>query len=326
MQICNSDISQYSETDIAIIGMAGRFPEADDIEAFWANLLSGRESIRSLPDSRKQEIAEMTGTYPNGEFARGGYLDQISLFDSDYFQISAEECKYIDPQQRLLLELVEVAIQNSGSTSQKYSGKNVGVFMADSKNIYGSNMDTTMPLGLVNSLDSALAGRIAYTYNFCGPTMTIDTACSSSLVALHYACQALRTKECEYAITGGASVNVEPLKKDFVKKLAVASREEKVRAFDKNADGTIGGEGGAVLLLKTLKRALADKDPIHAIIKGSAVNSDGRRSNGLSAPNHYAQAEVIERAINISEIDPKTITYIETHGTRIASITFDRSV
>lgn len=257
----------------------------------------------------------MLGRNVEGEFSKGGYLDQIGQFDPGFFQISAEECKYIDPQQRLLLELVEEAVQNSGIKSKDLWGKSVGVFMADSKNTYGQYLDKGIPLGLVNSLDSALAGRIAYTFIFAGPAMTFDTACSSSMVAIHYGCQALRLNECEIVVTGGASVNVAPLNKEEKSTLAVASWEEKVRAFDQYGDGTVSGEGGAVLVLKRLFKAIADGDPIHAIIKGSAVNSDGRRSNGLSAPNQYAQAEVIQRAIENAGVAPETISYVETHGT-----------
>lgn len=308
-------IHQYKENDIAIIGVAGKFPEANNLEEFWENLKQGRDSIRPIPDSRLEELQQFLGNVPKEEFAKCGYLDEISYFDPEFFMISAEEARYIDPQQRLLLELVELAIQNAGYSSQKLSTGNVGIFMASSKNTYGSLMDPTVPMALNNTIEAAIAGRIAYTFNFFGPSLTIDTACSSSLVALHYACQALRNQECDYALAGGVKLKIMPNMKTSLNLSPIASMEQKVRAFDRDADGTVGGEGGAVVLLKKANRAIADGDQIYAVIKGSAVNSDGRRSNGLSAPNQAAQADVIARAIKSAGIEPTSISYLEAHGT-----------
>lgn len=305
----------YRDKDIAIIGMAGRFPEANTLEQFWENLRTGKESIRSFPAARRQELMELLGELPEVEYIRGAYLEHISLFEPEYFNISKEECRYMDPQHRLILELVEESLQNAGYSSHQMAGTPVGVFTATTRNTYGRHLDPSSPMVLVNSLESALAGRIAYTFNFIGPTLNIDTACSSSLVALHYACQSLRNDECEYAVAGGVSIDVFPPDKTFAEKSPIWSPKEQVRAFDKDAKGSVGGEGGAVLLLKKLSKALEDGDTIQAIIKGSAVNSDGRRSNGLSAPNHYAQAEAIEQALRNAGVEAKTVSYIETHGT-----------
>lgn len=306
---------QYRDRDIAVIGMAGRFPEAETLDQFWDNLQAGKESIRSFPETRRTELAELLGEPLDQEYIKGGYLAQISLFDPEFFNLSNEECRYMDPQHRLMLELVEESLENAGYSSQKMAGANVGVFTATARNTYGRHLDPSSPMVLVNSLESALAGRIAYTFDFFGPTLNIDTACSSSLVALHYACQSLRNEECEYAIAGGVSIDLFPPDKAFAETSPIWSPQEQVRAFDQDANGSVGGEGGAVLFLKKLSKAIEDGDPIQAIIKGSAVNSDGRRSNGLSAPNHYAQAEAIERALRQAGVDAKTISYIETHGT-----------
>lgn len=303
------------DNDIAVIGMAGRFPEADTLEAFWNNLITGRESIRSFPEARRAELAALLGAEPAGEYIKGGYLETISQFDPEFFNLSAEEARYMDPQHRLLLEMVEEALEDAGYSSEKLAGGNVGVFTGATRNVYGSHLDASVPMVLVNSLEAALAGRVAYTFNFCGPALNIDTACSSSLVALHYACQSLRNGECEYAVAGGISLNIFPPEKTFAESSPIWSPKEKVCAFDKDADGSVGGEGGAVLFLKKLSQALADGDNIHAVIKGSAINSDGRRSNGLSAPNQYAQAEVIERALKNADVGVESISYIETHGT-----------
>lgn len=162
---------------------------------------------------------------------------------------------------------------------------------------------------------SSNAGRIAYTYNFCGPALTFGSACSSSLVAIHYACQNLSLGEADFAIAGASELSLFPEEKKSIDKQSVMSIEQKVRAFDRDADGTASGEGGGIVVLKLLKRALEDGDNIHAIIKGSAVNSNGSRSNGIAAPSEKGQADVILDAIQKSQIESRSISYIETHGT-----------
>lgn len=307
--------NQYCNKDIAIIGVSGKFPEADNLKEFWYNLKKSKESIRLLPDSRVKELEEFIGKVSKDDFIYSGYVEEISFFDPEYFSLSEEETRYIDPQQRLLLELVETAIQNAGYSTKNLSSENVGIFMASSQNLYGSFIKSLLPMALNNNLEAAIAGRVAYTFDFRGPSLTIDTACSSSLTALHYACQALRNNECDYALVGGVRLNVIPNSKEILESSPISSKNQQVRAFDKDADGTVGGEGGAVLLIKRAQKAVEDRDLIHAIIKGSAVNSDGRRSTGFNAPNQYSQAAVIERAISNAGIDPTTISYLEAHGT-----------
>ncbi len=311
----NDEINEnMNDNDIAVIGFSGRFPEADDLETFWKNLASGKDSIRPLPDVRKQELEEAMGAPLEGEFLKSGYLDTITGFEPGYFNISEEESKYIDPQHRLALELVEEAVQDAGYSSENMSRHTVGVFMALSKNVYGT-LTGSSPMGLTNSLESALAGRIAYTFNFCGPAITVDTACSSSLTTLHYARSSLLNNDCDFAVTGGVRANLQPPHISSLKNSPITSKKQNLRAFDKDADGTLGGEGGGMLVLKKLKKALADGDPIHAIIKGSCINSDGRRSTGISAPNQVAQSELISKALDTAGLDPLSISYIEAHGT-----------
>lgn len=304
----------YRDNDIAIIGISGRFPEADNLDAFWQNLAQGKDSVRAFPPGRVAELAELVGNFNTEDFVRGGYLSSISYFDPEYFNISPEEARYIDPQQRLLLELVDEAMNDAGYGG-RLTGKKVGVFMSTSKNSYSTLIDPGMPMAMANIPEAALAGRIAYVFNFIGPTLTIDTACSSALTAIHFACQSIRTGECEFAVAGGARIMVLPMGRAILGVLPILSKKEQARAFDKDADGTTFGEGGAVILLKNLQKALKDGDPIHAIIKASAVNSDGARSNGLAAPNQDAQAEVITDVLERAGVDARTVSYIETHGT-----------
>jgi len=190
MQVMRMNHITNQCSDIAVIGISGRFPQADNLEAFWKNLASGKDSIRPLPESRKRELEEASGQSFEKEYIKCGFLDTVTRFEPAYFSISEEEARAIDPQHRLALELVEEAIQDAGCNPEKLSEENVGVFMATSKSIYGDFIGSAATR-FVNALESAIAGRIAYTFNFCGPTMAIDTACSSSLVALHYACLSL---------------------------------------------------------------------------------------------------------------------------------------
>lgn len=308
-------VNEYKQPDIAVIGISGRFPESDDLSEFWNNLVHSKESIREFPNSRKIELRKIIKNIDKIDFVRSGYLDNIALFEPEYFSISHEECRYIDPQQRLLIELVEEAILNAGYNPMQLSNKNIGLFLAASQNNYTEKFSVDSPMKFLNNTPAISTGRIAYLYNFRGPVLSIDTACSSSLVALHYACQSLKFGETEMAIAGGAEINLLPDEKKDLCNQAVLSPDQKVRAFDKNANGTVAGEGGGIVILKLLNKALDDRDFIHAIIKGSSVNSNGSLANGIAAPSEIGQAEIILRCIHDSKIDPLSISYIEAHGT-----------
>ncbi|MCU0285926.1 MAG: SDR family oxidoreductase [Acidobacteria bacterium] len=301
--------------NIAIIGMSCRFPQAENFEEFWLNISSGVDLVRDFPQSRVKELADATGSSVTNDFARGGYLETISYFEPEYFNISQEECKYIDPQQRLILELVEEAIQSSGRNPLKLPAERTGVFMSTSPNVYSMTIAGDLPMRVGNASEAAIAGRVSYNFNFQGPSIAINTESSSAMVALHYACRSLQDGECDYAITGGSRIHINPNNKNFILENMLTSNNEKIRAFDSKADGIVAGEGGGILLLKRLKDAVRDKDIIHAIIKGSSVNCNGNRSLGLSVPHRDAQADLITRTLEISGIDPATISYIEAHGT-----------
>lgn len=303
------------EEDIAVIGMSGRFPDANNLEEFWTNLINGKHSIKKLPEDRIHELKLMFGNKTVNDFINEGYLDNILQFEPEIFNISCEEAKYIDPQQRLLLELVEETILDAGYNPGQLPTKSVGVFIAENENQYSNIFQDSTAFSNVNNVNASNAGRVAYTFDFHGPVLSIGTACSSSLVAVHIACQNILLREIEYAIVGGVRMMFLPPREGQVKDNPLVSESRLVRAFDANADGTIGGEGGGVLLLKQAKEALKDGDVIHAIIKGSAVNNDGFRSNGMNAPSEDGQAEVISKAFEKSRIEPLSISYIETHGT-----------
>lgn len=306
---------QYKDEDIAVIGMAGRFPEADTLEEFWANLAAGRDSVRAFPEQRLQELQEIFDQLPPVNFIRQGYLEQISQFEPEIFGINHEECRVMDPQQRILLELVEEAIADAGYAPSRLAQNEVGIYVTEGENLYTRNFYGLSFMAFVNGLHSAGAGRVAYTYNFRGPAFVISCACSSTLVALHTASESLRRGECEYAIAGGVRLDLFPTDVNQMGAVPILSPDQQARAFDKAANGTIIGEGGAVLILKPVKKALADGDTIHAVIKGSGINSDGNRSSSLNAPSEEGQAEAILKALKQAEIDPKTISYLETHGT-----------
>lgn len=306
---------QYRDEDIAVIGMAGRFPEADTLEEFWANLAAGRDSVRAFPEQRLEELQEIFDQLPPVNFIRQGYLEQISQFEPEIFGINHEECRVMDPQQRILLELVEEAIADAGYAPDRLAQSEVGVYVTEGENLYTRNFYGLSFMAFVNGLQSSGAGRVAYTYNFRGPAFVISCACSSTLVALHTACESLRRGECEYAISGGVRLDLFPTDVNQMGAVPILSPDQQARAFDKAANGTIIGEGGAVLILKPAKKALADGDTIHAIIKGSGINSDGNRSSSLNAPSEEGQAEAILKALKQAEIDPATLSYLETHGT-----------
>ncbi|OCQ21028.1 hypothetical protein A7985_14690 [Pseudoalteromonas luteoviolacea] len=299
--------------DIAIIGMSGRFPEAENLQQFWQNLANARDSIRDLPATRITELEHIKSTRGT-RFVKNGYLNWMAEFEPGYFDISAEEAKYIDPQQRMSLELIEEAIQDAGYDASELRQQSVGIFMAHSSNTYRELLENH-PLGVVNGLDSAMAGRVAYTFDFDGPTMTIDTACSSSLVALHTACLNLMTEQCQVAVVGGCQIFVRPATWQGMQDYPVFAKNEKLAAFSADAEGTLGGEGGGAFLLKPLAKAQQDNDVIHAVIKGSALNSDAGKSNGMSSPSKEAQAKLIRQALSAANLTPDDIDYIEAHGT-----------
>lgn len=315
---------QLKERDIAIIGMAGEFPGAADINEFWNQLYSGNINIREIDHQREN----ITNTYLSMiklkdndiKYEKMGYLDNIALFDNDFFSISDKEAILMDPVQRRFLQIAYAAMENAGYGGDRLKGSQTGVFVGYSDDykfnyrrfIYDSAPELTK-LALAGNLNSMLGNRLAYIYDFRGPCITIDTACSSSLVALHEAIKSISCNECKTAIVAGIKIKLIPIHQNE-SNVGVESLQGVVRPFDEYADGTIEGESVNAIIVKSVEEAINDGDHIYAIIKGSAINQDGS-SMGIMAPRAETQKEVLIRAWENAGISPETIEYIETHGT-----------
>jgi acyl transferase domain-containing protein len=306
---------------IAIIGIGCRFPGAENPEAFWRLLRDGVDAITEVPAERWDWQAYYhPDLKAQGKMNTrwGGFLKQIDQFDLHFFKILPWEATRMDPQQRLLLEVAWEALEDAGQVVDQLAGTQTGVFIGIGPGDYG-RMQLNHP-DLINAytntgnLLSIASNRISYLFDFRGPSISIDTACSSSLVAVHLACQSLWTKESSLALAGGVNVILSPELTIGFSKAGALSPDGRCKAFDAGANGYVRGEGAGIVVLKPLSNALADRDPIYAIIRGSAVNNDGR-TNGLTAPNRWAQEDVLREAYRRAEVSPGRVQYIEAHGT-----------
>lgn len=311
------------ERSIAIIGMAGRFPGAPDLDTLWRNLQNGVDSVTEVPRDR-WNIDKFFDPDPNAlgkTYGRwGAFIDGVELFDPTLFRISVREAKTVGPQQRHLLEVTHQMLESAGYGGKALFGSQTGVFVGSNQNHFSNELlrrygnepaDAHIALGLNNAIQP---GRISYAFNLRGPCVMIDTLCSSALVAVHAAMQALRTGECDYAIVASAHLGPSPLYYETLSRLRALSALGRCRTFDRRADGYVPGEGAAAILLRPLKAALASGDQIHAVIRGGAVNHGGQ-SSGLTVPNPIAQSEVICAAMEDAGVSPKDISYVEVHGT-----------
>ncbi len=300
------------DSRIAIIGMDGLFPEADNLAQFYANLRDGRDSVRALSAGRMRYSC----LDPSLNYRRMGSLERVDWFDHPFFNVPKAEADVMDPQQRLLLQLACGAIENGGYRLSQLSGTRTGVFLSATHPTYDKLMDTTGANAVIGNLNAAIAGRIAYLLNLQGPALMIDTACSSSLAATIEACKNLLSGWVDYAIAGGININTFfPVRNAEAGLQEVEAPDEKCKAFDGSANGIVGGEGGGVVVLKRLAEALRDGDVIHAVISGFASNQDGNRAVGLTAPSPLAQTELLVEAWRQAGIGPETVSYVEAHGT-----------
>ncbi len=314
--------SYDSIQEIAIIGMSGNFPGANNIEEFWENLRSGVESISTFTDAELISSGTDPELLSNSQYVkRLAILDNIDLFDSSFFGFNPKEAEITDPQHRLFLENAWKALENAGYDFQRCESR-VGVYAGSSSNNYLSlnlNSDcagsaSSFQKGIGNDKDF-LATRVSYKLNLTGPSLTVQTACSTSLVAISLACQSLLNYQCDMALAGGVSINILQKTGYLYEKGGILSPDGHCRAFDAKAQGTAIGNGVGIVVLKRLEDALADGDCIHAVIKGSAVNNDGSLKIGYTAPSVDGQAEVIAEAMMLAGVEPETISYIEAHGT-----------
>ena len=315
--------------DIAVVGMALKTSLADNPEKFWQKIIMRRNGIGIIPPARKEDADRYLNfiNYRNNkgrgkpyDYFKSSYLGNVDKFDYQYFGLSPQEARLMDPSQRLFLETVIAAVENAGISKDKLAGTKTGVFVGYAstrvKLEYSNIIDVISPdLGSQASpgnISAIIPSRISHYLNLKGPSLVINSACSSSLVAVHTACRSIVNGECEQVIAGGIKIDLFPLT-DFPW-LGAESMDGTTRTFDGDTEGTGIGEGVAAVLLKPLDRALRDRDNIYAVIKGSAINQDGR-SAGLTAPNARAQEEVIVSAWQAAGIDPSTVSYIEAHGT-----------
>lgn len=306
--------------DIAIVGMSARFPGAEGLDEMWRLLVEGRDGLGEPPIGRWSEYCEDEVTSEKVAKARktGGYLDDIASFDTEFFGISPLEAANMDPQQRIMLELTWEALEHAHLPANQLRGEPVGVFVGSTNNDYGmlitADPAEAHPYALTGTSSSIIPNRISYAFDFRGPSVSVDTACSSSLVAVHQAVRALRNGDADVAVSGGVNILATPFVQTGFDELGVLSPTGKIHAFSDDADGFVRSDGAGVLVLKRVDDALRDGDEIRAVIKGSAVNSDGR-SNGLTAPNPDAQADVLERAYADARLTPQDVDYVDAHGT-----------
>jgi acyl transferase domain-containing protein len=308
--------------EIAIIGISCRFPGAKNLEEFWDNLAHGVESISFFTYEELSILGVDIQTLNNPNYVKaGGVLEGADLFDARFFGFNPQEAEITDPQHRIFLECAWEALENAG-----YNGESrppgIGVFAGASLSDYLFNVYDRYRTGeldedrlLVGIDKDFLTTRVSYKLNLQGPSYTVQTACSTSLVAVHLACQSLLNGECDLALAGGVSLSGSRQMGHFYTEGGISSPDGHCRAFDAQARGTVRGEGAGIVVLKRLEEAIADRDTIHGIIKGSALNNDGGDKVSYSAPRIDSQAKVIKTAQAIAEVAPETITYIEAHGT-----------
>jgi acyl transferase domain-containing protein len=305
---------------IAIIGIGCRFPGAKNPEAFWQLLCEGIDTITEVPTERwdVESFYDSDPAAPDKMNSRwGGFLEHIDQFDPQFFGISPQEAASMDPQQRLLLEVAWEALEDAGKVPASLAKTRTGVFIGISNRDYSQFIfenPVTDPHGGIGISFAIAANRLSYLFDFTGPSLAVDTACSSSLVAVHLACQSIWNGESNLALVGGVQVILLPRLTASLVKGGLISPDGRCKTFDARANGYVRSEGAGVIVLKPLSQALSDRDLIYAVIRGSAVNQNGR-SNGLTAPNLEAQKVVLREAYQQSAISPGLVQYIETQGT-----------
>lgn len=310
--------TEYNGLEIAVIGMAGRFPKSKDLDEFWTNLKEGKELISFYTDEELIEAGIDENLLKNPNYIKAqGYLEGSEYFDPSFFGYTTDEAEVMDPQTRLFHEYAYKALEQAGYLPNNYKGL-IGLFAGGGynfqwavKNYIQNDIDFAKSL-LINT--QTLATLVSYKLNLKGPSYTLYTACSTSLVAIHNATQSLLNGECDIALTGGVTV---PDRKSgyLYQEGMISSSDGHNRTFDAKASGTVGSSGIGIVVLKRLDEALKDNDHIYAIIKGSAINNDGNRKVGYTAPSIDGQLEVIKLAQLISDIPAESISYVECHGT-----------
>ena len=313
--------------DVAVVGLSGRFPGARNLNEFWDRLCEGAELVSFFSDDELLRRGADRAALDDPHYVKAeAVLDDVELFDASFFGFTPREASTLDPQHRIFLEESWAALENAGYNSETFQGR-IGVFAGESLNTYFLNnlypnrklLDSLGASQVVIANDrDYLATQVSFRLNLKGPSLSVQTACSTSLVAVHLAMQSLLNHECDMALAGGVSVSVPQGLGGHYQDGGIISPDGHCRAFDARARGTVKGSGAGVVVLKRLADALHDRDTVHAVIKGSAINNDGAMKVGFTAPAVEGQASVIEEALALASIEPATIGYIETHGTGTA--------
>jgi len=317
------DQIDFSLTNIAVIGMAGRFPGAKNLDEFWRNLVEGVNSVTFFSVAELEAANVDPDSLKNPLYVKAGaVLEDIELFDASFFGYTRREAEIMDPQHRFFLECAGEALEHAGYDCETYEGR-IGVYSGASLNHYLLNVyshpeivksTSNLQIFIGNKTDH-LATRVSYKLNLRGPSLNIQCGCSTSLVAACVACQSLLSYQCDMALAGGVSIQRLEKSGYIYEEGGILSPDGYCRAFDANAGGTVGGDGVGVVVLKRLSDAQADGDYIHAVIRGSAINNDGSFKVGYTAPSVDGQAAVIAEALAMAQVKPETVSYVETHGT-----------
>ena len=314
----------FDERSIAIVGMSGRFPGAGDVESFWKNVEEAAESVTRFSADELEQAGVAPESLRAADYVRArGVLDAAEDFDADFFGLTPREAQVLDPQHRLFLECAHDALEHAGYDPERTASV-IGVFAGCGMNTYLVHhlihhpelIDAVGEYQVMLSNDKDfVATRTSYLLDLKGPSVNVQTACSTSLVAVHLACQSLIEFDCDVALAGGVSISLPQSRGYLYRKSGILSPDGHCRAFADDAGGTVAGNGAGVVVLKRLAEALEDSDTIYAVIRGSAINNDGRGKVGFTAPSVEGQAEVIAAAQAVADVDPETITYVEAHGT-----------
>ena len=307
---------------VAVVGIGCRFPgDVAGPEDYWRLLVDGEDAITEVPADRwdAEAFYDPDPLTPGRMTTKwGGFVSDIARFDADFFGITPREAEAMDPQQRMLLEVAWEALEHAGIPPDSLSGSRTGVMMGVYYNEYQSlsaqSPEMVSAYTGTGNAHSVTVGRVAYLLGLRGPAVAIDTACSSSLVAVHLACQSLRSRESDLALAGGVNVMLRPETQIAISAWGLLSADGRCKSFDAAADGFVRGEGCGVVVLKRLVDAVRDGDRVLAVVRGSAINQDGR-SNGVTAPNAIAQRDVITAALRGGDVTAESVDYVETHGT-----------
>ncbi|MGW3006652.1 type I polyketide synthase, partial [Streptomyces sp. NPDC001155] len=305
---------------IAVIGLACRLPGAPDPDGLWRLLRAGESAVRRTPADRMRLAGASLEDAAGDDVPRwGGFLEEVDRFDAGFFGVSPREADAMDPQQRLVLELAWEALEDARIIPDRLGSTSTGVFIGAAHDDYatvlhGLGPESVTHQSLTGTHRAIIANRLSYLLGLRGPSITLDSAQSSSLVALHLACESLRCGDSDVAIAGGVNLQLSPDSSLFPHRFGALSPDGRCYTFDARANGYVRGEGGGLVVLKPLDLALADGDPIRAVIRGSAVNNDGG-GDTLTSPEPRAQEDVIRRALRHAGAAPRDIQYVELHGT-----------